>query len=174
MVSSRLEDLVQETVMKAMAEMSHRYFPKVIPNPVNDAIDISEITIPPCRLQQLRSFLKNPTAQFTCPEQAVLLEMMIRRTHSVLAVLSTGTGKTLTILMQAALQNDIVTIVVLPLSALHEDFKRRAAELKVSYSQWVPNGKFNMDASLISVSIEHLGFQEFIRYVSLLNISDIC
>jgi len=165
-VGGRLEDMVQETVMKAMAEMSHTYFPKVKPNLDNNALDISTIIIQPSRLLQLRAFLKNPSAQFTCPEQAILLELMLQRRQSVLAILGTGTGKTLIILMQASLQKDLVTIVVLPLSALHDDFKRRAAELQVSYSQWSPKGKFNINVSVISVSIEHLGFPEFIRCVN--------
>ena len=164
-VGSRLETLVHETVMKAMAEMSHMYFPKVLPNLVNDQLDISDITIPPCRLQQLRTFLKKPDAHFSCPEQAVLLELMMRRTQSVLANLGTGSGKTLTVLMQAKLHKNLVTILVLPLSSLHHDLKRRAESLGVLYSRWAPNGKFNGDVQVVSVSIEHLGFQSFVEYV---------
>ena len=78
--------------MKGMAEMSHTYFPKVVPDFVNTAFDISKIILPPCRLQQLRSFLVKPNAQFTCPEQAVLLELMMQRSLSVLAILGTGFG----------------------------------------------------------------------------------
>jgi len=76
-VGGRLEDMVQETIMKAMAEMSHTYFPKVKPNLNNNTLDISTIIIQPSRLLQLRAFLKNPSAQFTCPEQAILLELML-------------------------------------------------------------------------------------------------
>jgi hypothetical protein len=169
-VGGKLEEMVQETIMKAMAEMSHTYFPKITPNLDNDTLDKSHVVIHPSRLQQLRGFLQDPLAQFTCQEQVILLELMLQRCQSVLAVLGTGSGKTLTILMQAALQNNLVTIVVLPLSSLHDDLRRRAAARKVSYSQWVPKGKFNMDVSIISVSIEHLGFPEFIKYVTLLYI----
>ena len=160
-----LEERVQETVMKGMAEMSHTYFPKVVPDLVKDTFDISKIILPPCRLQQLRSFLVRPNAQFTCPEQAVLLELMMQRSLSVLAILGTGFGKTFIILMQAWLQKDLVTIVILPLSSLHDDLKRRAGELKVSYSRWAPNGKFNENVQILSVSIEHLGFSDFVTYV---------
>lgn len=160
-----LEERLQETVMKGMAEMSHTYFPKVVANVVNDSLDISKITLPPYRLHQLRSFLVNPNAQFTCPEQAALLELMIQRTRSVLGILGTGFGKTFIILMQAWLQKQLVTIVILPLSSLHDDLKRRAGELKVSYSRWAPNGKFNENVQVLSVSIEHLGFPEFVKYV---------
>jgi superfamily II DNA helicase RecQ len=162
-VGSRLEDLVQETVMKAIAEMSYMYFPKVTPVINTNQLDISNIVVPPLRLQQLRNFLKNNTAQFTCPEQAALLELMIQRTHSILAILGTGTGKTFIILLQAALQKRLVTIVILPLSTLHDDLKRRSGQLGVLYSRWTPNGKFNENVQVISVSIEHLGFPDFVK-----------
>jgi superfamily II DNA helicase RecQ len=89
--------------------------------------------------------------------------MMIQRQQSLLAILGTGSGKTMMILLQATIQRDLVTIVVLPLSSLHEDLKRRAIEKGVPYSRWTPNGKFNDNASVISVSIEHLGFHDFIK-----------
>lgn len=151
--------------MKAMAEMSHTYFPKVLPNILDNTLDLSEIIISPHRLSQLRSFLRDPSASFKCPEQAALLELMIRREQSVLAVLGTGTGKTMIVLLQAKLQPDLTTLVILPLSSLHDDLKRRCIDLGVSYSRWQPNGKFNPDVNLISVSIEHLGFQDFQKFV---------
>ena len=155
--------MVQETVMKAMAEMSHTYFPKIQPDIIKDSLNLSDIVIPPSRLFDLRTFLKDPSAEFSCPEQAVLLQMMIERRQSLLAVLGTGSGKTMMILLQATIQKELVTIVVLPLSSLHDDLKRRAIKMCVPYSRWKPNGKFNENASVISVSIEHLGFDEFIK-----------
>jgi hypothetical protein len=157
--------MVQETVMKAMAEMSHTYFPKVLPNILNNTLDLSEIIISPRRLSQLRSFLRDPSATFKCPEQAALLELMIRREQSVLAVLGTGTGKTMIVLLQAKLQPQLTSVVILPLSSLHADLKRRCIDLGVSYSRWQPKGKFNPDVNLISVSIEHLGFADFQMFV---------
>jgi hypothetical protein len=157
--------MVQETVMKAMAEMSHTYFPKVQPNILDNTLDLSEIIIPPCRLSQLRLFLRDRGASFKCPEQAALLELMIRREQSVLAVLGTGTGKTMIVLLQAKLQQELTTIIVLPLSSLHDDLKRRCHDLGVSYSRWQPLGKFNPNVNLISVSIEHLEFQDFQTFV---------
>ena len=130
-IGPHLEERLQETVMKAMVEMSHTYFPKVVPNLRSDTFDISQIIVPPYRLQQLRYFLKKPTAHFTCPEQAALLELMVLRTRSVLVVLGTGSGKTFIILMQAWLQKELVTIVILPLYSLHDNFQRRAFKIGV-------------------------------------------
>lgn len=162
-VVPKIEGVVQETVMKAMAEMSLAYFPKIVPNHTTDLLETSQIVIPPSRLRELQTFLNNPSAQFSCHEQVVLLELMMRRTQSVLAILGTGSGKTLIVLMQAKLQKNLVSIVILPLSSLHDDFKRRADTLGVSCSRWKPRGKFNADVNVITVSIEHLGFPEFVK-----------
>ena len=89
-------------------------------------LDPSDVAIPPTQLQELRDFLKKPDANFSCPEQAILLELMLQRTQSVLAILGTGSGKTLVILMQVKLQQHLVTIVVLLLLMLHDDLRRRA------------------------------------------------
>lgn len=133
-VVPKLEGVVQETVMKAMAKMLLTYFPKIQPNHVADLLDTSQTVIPLSCLQELQTFLNNPSAQFSCPEQVVLLELMMRHTQSVLTVLGTGTGKTLVVLMQATLQKNLVTVVILPLLSLHDDFKRRADSLGVSSS----------------------------------------
>ncbi|KAF8797332.1 hypothetical protein BYT27DRAFT_7219268, partial [Phlegmacium glaucopus] len=109
-VGGRLEDMLQEKLMNSMAELSHAHFPKIVPNLLNDTLDISTITIPSSRRKQLCEFTKNPSAQFSCPEQVALLELMILRSQSVLAVLGTGTGKTFIVLMQAGLQQHLVTI----------------------------------------------------------------
>jgi hypothetical protein len=162
-VGTRLEETVQETVMKAIAEMAHSYFPKVKVDMDDNTLDLSQIYVPPVRLHQLRLLLNKTTAQFTCPEQAALLELMVLRTQSTLAILGTGFGKTFVVLLQATIQKELVTIVVLPLSTLHDDLKRRALELQVSCSKWSPNGKYNMNVQVISVSIEHLGFPDFVQ-----------
>ena len=160
-VGVRLHGTIQETIMDAMAKMVYKYFPKNPPSIVNNTLDISEILIPPSWLMELRSFLNKPGAHFSCPEQAILLEMMISQRHSVLAVLGMGSRKTMMILFQAKLQKSLLTVIVLPLSSLHKDLKRRASEMSILYAKWSPKGKYNPNVTIISVSIEHLGFSEF-------------
>jgi hypothetical protein len=43
----KLQDTIQETVIKSIAEMLHAYFPKIIPNVTCDSVDISDIVVPP-------------------------------------------------------------------------------------------------------------------------------
>lgn len=146
-----------------MAEIVAAYFPKPRP-PLDDNTlrAVSDTSPHPSLLQSLRTFLNNPNARFTCPEQAVLLELMVQGKQSILGILGTGTGKTTIIMLHAQLYgNGRITIVVLPLSGLRYDLERRARGFYVSISQWNPSGTFNEDANIIYVSIEHLGFEKF-------------
>lgn len=146
-----------------MAEIVAAYFPKPRP-PLDDNTlrAVSDTSPHPSLLQSLRTFLNNPNARFTCPEQAVLLELMVQGKQSILGILGTGTGKTTIIMLHAKLYGKgRITIVVLPLSGLRYDLERRARGFCVSISQWNPSGTFNEDASIIYVSIEHLGFEKF-------------
>ena len=56
LVGSRLEAMVHETFINSMAELSHVYFLKIVPNLASDSFDTSEIVVPPSRLQRTSSF----------------------------------------------------------------------------------------------------------------------
>jgi len=149
-----------------MADVLARYFPKP-PRPLDDnhLRPVSDISPHPSRLQSLRDFLRDPNAQFSCPEQAILLELMCQGKESVLGILGTGKGKTMVVLLYAHMYAQRgVTVVVLPLSSLHDDFARRARERGVRAAQWSPTGKHNADVQIVYVSIEHMTFHGFQRY----------
>jgi superfamily II DNA or RNA helicase len=159
-----LEEKVKETILDSMAEVVATYFPK--PSRATGDRPISDIFVNRSRLTDLRTFLKNPKAEFSCPEQAILLEMMIQRKQSILGILGTGTGKTTIIMMHAKVYgNGRVTVVVLPLSGLHGDLERRAKALGLRISRWQTKGKFNPNADIVYVSIEHLTFEDFQRFL---------
>lgn len=93
---------------------------------------------------------------------------MCQGKESVLGILGTGKGKTMVVLLYAHMRCHIgVTVVVLPLSTLHDDFARRAHEMGVRAAQWTPAGKHNADVGLLYVSIEHVTLASFQRYVLL-------
>lgn len=161
-VGESLQVQVRETVLDSMADMLARLIPQV-PRPLDDhqLRPVSDIVPHQSLLQSLRDFRKDESAQFTCPEQAILLELMCQRRESVLAILRTGAGKTATILLYAHMHRTKVTVVVLPLSTLHDDFARRAQESGVGASRWTPNRKHNTSGPVLYVSIEHTTFAEF-------------
>ncbi|KAF8953005.1 hypothetical protein BDZ97DRAFT_1930113 [Flammula alnicola] len=172
-VGAALEDRTREAVMNCMAEVVAAYFPKPRP-PLDDNIlrAISDVSVHPSRLKDLRVFLKSPTADFSCAEQGVLLELMIQGKQSILGILGTGTGKTTVVMMHAKMYGKgRVTVIILPLSGLHADLERRAHAFSVSLSRWVPSGKFNPDVNIVYVSIEHLGFDGFQSYLKNLELT---
>ncbi|KAF8963704.1 hypothetical protein BDZ97DRAFT_1919490 [Flammula alnicola] len=172
-IGAALEDRTREAVMNCMAEVVAAYFPKPRP-PLDDNIlrAISDVSVHPSRLKDLRVFLKSPTADFSCAEQGVLLELMIQGKQSILGILGTGTGKTTVVMMHAKMYGKgRVTVIILPLSGLHADLERRAHAFSVSLSRWVPSGKFNPDVNIVYVSIEHLGFDGFQSYLKNLELT---
>lgn len=166
-ITFSLEETVKETILNSMADVMARLLPKA-PRPLdeNNLRPVSDVEPHPSRLHSLRRFLKREDANFTCPEQAVLLELMCRGTQSVLGVLGTGKGKTMIIFLYAHLFGSRgITIVILPLSSLVAEFMRRAQELGVSASVWTPSQKHSSDVQLMCVSIEHATFDAFREYV---------
>lgn len=167
LVGGVLEDRIRDTLLDAMADILAMYFPKP-PRPLDDNTlrPVSDISPHPSRLQSLRDFLKNPKAQFSCPEQAILLELMCQGKDNVLGILGTGKGKTMIVLLYAQMYGHLgTTVVVLPLSTLHDDFARRAQRMGVSSSRWSPTGKHNPDVEILYVSVEHVTFDSFQVYV---------
>jgi superfamily II DNA helicase RecQ len=165
-----LNEGVKDTMLDSMADVLTRYFPKA-PRLLDDnhLRPISDISPHASRLQSLRDFLRNPKAEFTCPEQAILLELMCQGKESVLGLLGTGKGKTMIVLLYAHMHGQRgVTVLVLPLSTLHDDFARRARERGVRTAQWSPTGKHNRDVQVLYVSIEHITFKQFQTYVVLI------
>jgi hypothetical protein len=85
----------------------------------------------------------------------------------LLAILPAGAGKTFLVMMQAKMYHShLMTMMVLPLSGLHQDLERRARQHEVSIARWMPGEKFNSDVMMIFVSVEHAGFEEFLMYVT--------
>lgn len=164
-ITGNLEDRVKETILDSMASVMARMLPKT-PRPLdeNNLRPVADIDPHPSRLRSLRTFLKRPAATFSCPEQALLLELMCRGDQSVLGILGTGKGKTMLVFFYAHLFGSRgVTIVVLPLSSLRIEYRRRAQELGISSSVWSPTAKHNLDVQLLCVSIEHVNFHDFER-----------
>lgn len=152
-----LEETIKENVLDTMADVLAQVMPRA-PRPLdeNNLRPFSHIVPHPSRLQSLRDFLKRPDANFTCAEQAVLLELMCRGEENVLGILGTGKGKTMIVFLYAHLFGHRgVTVVVLPLSALRGEYIRRARANSVSAAVWAPDSSYNADVELLFVSIEH-------------------
>ncbi|KAF8633670.1 hypothetical protein AX17_004413, partial [Amanita inopinata Kibby_2008] len=87
-------------------------------------------------LQVLCSVLKNPTARWTCPEQKEGVIALLKNETDVLAVMATGSGKTMLCVIPAMMEEHQVTVVVLPLKSLMTDYKRKLHAMNVEFEQY--------------------------------------
>lgn len=163
-----------DTINDAIAECSTIYFPKA---PVSfDSANlrpVSDIAVHPSRLRDLRKFLGDPKAKFTTPEQGVLLEHALAGRDNILGILGTAFGKTTLIMMMSKMYaQGRVTVVVLPLSALHDDLDRRANAHGLRVSRWSPQ-EFNPNVNIITVAVEYLAHSQFRTLVAQLTQSPV-
>lgn len=138
----------------------------------------STVTITPSSVSQyrtsmqsliaLRRFLGDEQASFTNALQGQALETILARKTNVLVVLPTGSGKSTLIFLPAKMfEQAYTTVVVVPLKALHEDFKLRATQHDIGYMQWTPGALFEACCvPLVFVSVEHAALPEFVHFLS--------
>ncbi|TCD60567.1 hypothetical protein EIP91_009851, partial [Steccherinum ochraceum] len=129
-------------------------------------LPVSDIVPHPSRLAQLRNFLQDPNGSFTHPLQAVLLEHVLDGRQNLLAVLPTSFGKTATIMLLSKCYAPTQTIVVvLPLLALHADFRDRAVQLGVACDKFNSHEEFDRHANVVTVAVEALDDPKFYSYL---------
>ncbi|KAH8069686.1 P-loop containing nucleoside triphosphate hydrolase protein, partial [Cristinia sonorae] len=109
----------------------------------------------------------DPSASFSSPSQAVLLELILLGREHVLAVFPTGSGKTTLIFLLARMYAlGKVIIVVLPLLSLHDDMHRRARLQGLKAAKFNAYEEFDRHANIVTVQVEALGTQGFKSYMA--------
>jgi hypothetical protein len=108
-----------------------------------------------------------PSLQFRVPGQrrGVLAIMGPQPAEQVVLVLGTGSGKTLVVMISAAIADAGTTILVLPMVALRGDMLRRFHEVGIRPLIWSVDSK--QSASLVIVSAEAACTQSFLEYCHL-------
>ena len=154
---------IKASVSEIMAEFSLLYFPPP-PRPRTWLPVISNVEVHPSRLVAFRKFMNDPDAHWSCPEQAIFVESIVRGRENVLGVLATGFGKTTTVMFIAsAFSPGKSTVVIMPLAALHEDFHERARQYGLKACRWRMDGKFDGFSNIITAAIEDLMQDKFIE-----------
>ena len=129
----------------------------------------------PSLLGELRNLLSDPNATFKTPEQAEGLEVAVTKTEHLLLVGPTAMGKSLVYMLpssSALYDRNLVTIVLLPLSSLHADFRRRCQQLHIPSSRWFPPPFEPQKTSIMYVSPEHAQTRKFLEYALSLHLSN--
>jgi len=119
----------------------------------------------PSLIGMLRKFLGDPGATFKNAAQAEALEVSLAGDRHILLVGPTAMGKSLIYMLPAAQRDHGITLVLLPLSALHPEFERRCRDLNISSSRWLPGINDRPNTRIVYVSPEHAQMSHFTNYL---------
>jgi superfamily II DNA helicase RecQ len=81
----------------------------------------------------------------------------------ILAIMPTGSGKSLAFILPASYEFSRTTIVVTPLLALQQDMLRRTTKLSIPARVWT-KGSDEIDAKIVFVTPESARTEDFLSY----------
>jgi len=119
-------------------------------------------------LATLRSVLRNVGSQWTTSKQKEGVLAVLKCERDVLAIMATGSGKTMLIIIPVLMQPDKVTVVMLPLSSLMDDLRRRLDQYTIPYEVF-NNRRLQGKANLILVSADAATTNAWKQEISILN-----
>ncbi|KAL8760967.1 MAG: hypothetical protein Q9194_007743, partial [Teloschistes cf. exilis] len=113
---------------------------------------------------ELRKMMGNEQAEFR-GSQKCIVESIIAGQERILDIMPTGEGKSLLFMLAAFCGSGRVTVVVVPLIALLQDFHRRYQEVGINCREW--NRRSPPDeAQIVLVTRESAGSDDFMRYMN--------
>jgi DEAD/DEAH box helicase/Helicase conserved C-terminal domain len=106
-------------------------------------------------LSGLRQALNNPMASWRSDEQRTAVKAVLALQSDVLAVLPTGSGKTMLCIIPSLVE-DMITVVVLPLKSLITDYIRKLSSSKIPFEHFKGCGSRSISGrvNLVLVSID--------------------
>ncbi|PPQ81765.1 hypothetical protein CVT24_005160 [Panaeolus cyanescens] len=111
-------------------------------------------------LQLLRTLFRNTTAQFKTKHQALAVELSVSNRYSIIAVLPTGSGKSLTYLLPPLAEKiqGIFTIVVVPNKSLLRTQEANARKFGLNTLIWLTHmeGILSQDVQLVFMAVESI------------------
>lgn len=121
-------------------------------------------------LRALRTMLKDPDATFRTFEQVQLFQEIALRSHHVLAIQPTGSGKSLACMLPYHLEGvKSLTIIIAPYVVLVGDYQRRMETLGISYCLWTHKDhseRLNHGINVLLVSLEAAVKERFRQLVN--------
>ncbi|KAK0493018.1 hypothetical protein EDD18DRAFT_1108610 [Armillaria luteobubalina] len=121
------------------------------------------IQVHPQLFREIQYVLPSGSIGFQSPQQAELVQSTLGK-ENILAIMPTGSGKSLSFFAAPCLDVDGLYIVVTPLTALTEDMGRRLGQNHAVRGGIYP--KFSsQDGQLIFVAAHHAGTDQFLRWL---------
>ncbi|KAK0197710.1 hypothetical protein F5146DRAFT_1130570 [Armillaria mellea] len=121
------------------------------------------IQVHPHLFEQIRSVLPSGSTYFQSPQQAELVQSTLGK-ENILAIMPTGSGKSLAFFSAPCLDSSAFFIVVTPLTALTEDMGRRLGQ-NHSINGGIYPEYSSQNGQLVFVAAHHAGTDAFLRWV---------
>lgn len=106
----------------------------------------------------VRKMLKRPDVQWASEAQRQGVVAVARAREDTMALLATGSGKTMLLLCAALMEPTCATIIIVPLLALLTDYRRKLDAMGISYQTWETPGDnpqpLSTQANIILVSVD--------------------
>jgi hypothetical protein len=83
--------------------------------------------------KMLCKILCNPRADWTCKEQKEATLTLLELKEDALIAMRTGSGKTMAPIIASQLESDKVSVIVLPLKSLMNDYMRRLRDMRIGF-----------------------------------------
>jgi superfamily II DNA helicase RecQ len=120
-------------------------------------------------LNKVRSLVGDPNATWTDDAQRDAMEAVLRLQTDVMAVMCTGSGKTMLAIVPSLLE-DAVTVVVLPLKSLMMDYRRKLDGMGVLYEEFTSKTTTLSGAhNLVLVSADRAKSEQWYQALAELN-----
>lgn len=123
--------------------------PPCLPTPNQTTPDTEALA-----LEVLRRLLHNPTASWKTSEQRAGVLAALECKRDVLAVLPTGSGKSMLAIIPHLLEPNLVTVVILPLRVLMKDYITKLNVMGVAFQSFDSNRMLTGSANLVLVSAD--------------------
>jgi len=146
-----------------------------VPNPSTQGLDSCEhrpveSPSPNGALPALRQLLGNSQANWTSAQQEKAVLAALGREQDILAVLPTGSGKSMIALIPAFLERNTTTVLVLPLRVLLMDYQRKLLAMGVSFETFdTSDSRLSGQASVVLVSADFVRSTPWKHAISILH-----
>lgn len=114
-------------------------------------------------LTSLQQLLQKPQATWSNAEQRLGVLGALDGSSDMVLISRTGSGKTMVGIIPALINKHCITVVVIPLVSLLQDYERRLVNLNIPYQRYTggDTDTINSSSSLILVSADHAIRQPF-------------
>ncbi|KAH9828612.1 uncharacterized protein C8Q71DRAFT_719204, partial [Rhodofomes roseus] len=92
-------------------------------------------------LETISNLIRRPGVSWTSRSQKVAMMAILDHKTDVVAVLPTNAGKSMLMVVPPLMEQNKVTVGILPLKSLLVDFRRRLDKMQVGYEVWTGDGQ---------------------------------